>query len=181
MKIITSNIKSMSLVPVVLASLGISGLVQAAQVEVNWEEPKSYRDVRPANDSRTRFRERTFKELDGFFTELAAKLPENQKLSVTVTDLDLAGQVWPASFVGLGQSAADIRVIKEIDIPRMEFSYVLLDENSVELKKEDVKIKDLNFMNTIKRRSINDRLLYEKNMIENWFNDTFAESLASNN
>lgn len=175
-----SIVKSLNRGAALLVATFLSGSLHAAQVEIKWEEPKSYRDVKPSNESRSRFRERTFKALDAFITELAAKLPEEQKLSITVTNLDLAGQVWPASFVGMSHSGTDVRIIKEIDIPRMEFSYVLVDENSTELKKEDVKIKDMNFMNVIKRRSVNDSLLYEKNMIEDWFNDTFAESLASN-
>ena len=163
--------KLTSISTLLLASVGVSGVLQAAQVEVTWEEPKS----------RTRFRERTFKELDEFFTELAEKLPEDQKLSITVTGLDLAGQVWPASFVGMGQSAADVRIIKEIDIPRMSFSYVLSDSDNTVLKSEDVKIKDMMFMNTVNRRLPSDNLVYEKNMIEDWFNDTFAKSVVSNN
>ncbi|WP_339348844.1 DUF3016 domain-containing protein [uncultured Alteromonas sp.] len=173
--------KLTSISTLLLASVGVSGVLQAAQVEVTWEEPKSYRDVKPSNESRTRFRERTFKELDEFFTELAEKLPEDQKLSITVTGLDLAGQVWPASFVGMGQSAADVRIIKEIDIPRMSFSYVLSDSDNTVLKSEDVKIKDMMFMNTVNRRLPSDNLVYEKNMIEDWFNDTFAKSVVSNN
>ena len=167
--------KLTSISTLLLASVGVSGVLQAAQVEVTWEEPKSYRDVKPSNESRTRFRERTFKELDEFFTELA------EKLSITVTDLDLAGQVWPASFVGMGQSAADVRIIKEIDIPRMSFSYVLSDSDNTVLKSEDVKIKDMMFMNTVNRRLPSDNLVYEKNMIEDWFNDTIAKSVVSNN
>ena len=172
--------KLTSVSSLLLASVGMSGLLQAAQVEVTWEEPKSYRDVKPSNESRTRFRERTFKELDEFFTELAEKLPDDQKLSITVTDLDLAGQVWPASFVGMGQSATDVRIIKEIDIPRMSFSYVITGGDSTVLKSEEVKIKDMMFMNTVNRRLPSDNLVYEKNMIEDWFNDTFAESLVAN-
>ena len=172
--------KLTSLSALVLASVGMSGILQAAQVEVTWEEPKSYRDVKPSNESRTRFRERTFKELDELFTELAEKLPDDQKLSITVTDLDLAGQVWPASFVGMGQSAADVRIIKEIDIPRMSFSYVLTGGDNTVLKSEDVELKDMMFMNTVNRRLASDNLNYEKNMIEDWFNDTFAESLVAN-
>ena len=91
------------------------------KVEITWQDPKSYTDVRPSNESRKSFRNRVFKSLDKYFNKLAEALPEGQTLEVTVTDLDLAGQVWPTMRAG----AFDIRIIDTVYIPRMEFSYQL--------------------------------------------------------
>ena len=94
------------------ALLMASQVQGAANVEITWENPKEYADVKPSNESRKHFRERVFRKLDEHFVELAEKLPDGQTLMVTVTDLDLAGQVWPASFVGFGNSGSDVRLIK---------------------------------------------------------------------
>jgi len=176
-----SNLNLFSLLSVVVISMGIFPKVEAAQVEIKWEEPESYSDVKPSNESRTRFRERTFKQLDEYFSELAAQLPEDQTLSISVTNLDLAGQVWPSQFVGMGSSGGDVRVIKRIDIPRMAFSYTLSDSAGNVVQSEDVKIKDMSFMDSVAGPRNRDGLAYEKAMIKAWFDDTFTNLYATKN
>ena len=153
----------------------------AANVEVTWENPKEYTDVKPSNESRKHFRKRVFKQLDNHFVELAEKLPDGQTLQVTVTDLDLAGQVWPASFVGFGNSGSDVRLIKRIDIPRMTFSYKLLDaDKNVIQESSEVKIKDMGFQDRLTSSFRDEPFRYEKQMIKDWFNDEFPELIAKN-
>ena len=155
---------------------------QAAEVEIIWEEPKSYSDVRPTNESRKRFRERTLKELEEHITELASNLPESQVLSMTVTNVDLAGQVWPSQFVGFGNGAgSDVRIIKRVDIPRMTFSYSLSNaDGQVILSADDIKLKDMDFMESNIRRNRTESLSYEKAMLNDWFADTFSTQVAAN-
>jgi hypothetical protein len=90
-----------------------------ADVEISWQNPEKFSDVRPTSESRSTFSERTFKQLNEYITELPEDLPIGQKLIMNVTNLDLAGDVMPASFAGLGHSSSDVRVIKSIHIPRM--------------------------------------------------------------
>lgn len=169
------NFKAYGQYAVLLACVSFPCWLNAAQVEIKWEEPKSYTDVKPTNESRTRFRERTFKNIEEYFVELAEKLPEDQTLAITVTDLDLAGQVWPSHFVGLSNSTGDVRLIKQIDIPRMSFSYTLSDSSGNVIKSEDVKIKDMGFMDTVGTHRNHEALVYEKAMIKDWFDETFSE------
>ena len=151
-----------------------------AEVEITWENPEKYRDVRPTNESRKRFRENTFKKLDTYIADLAEQLPDGQKLQLTVTNLDLAGQVWPASFVGLGHGASDVRLIKSIDIPRMEFSYKLLDKTGQVVQEAVVKLKDMSFQNRHNQFFGSESLRYEKNMLKDWFEDEFPKLIAKN-
>lgn len=164
----------------VIVMMGLSAPVwSAANVEVKWEDPDSYTDVKPANESRSGFQKRTFNALEDYFVELAESLPDGQKWSVTVTNLDLAGQVWPSSFVGFGNSAGtDIRLIKEIDIPRMAFSYTLTDASGATIKSADVDIKDMGFMDGIARKRHRDGLAYEKEMIREWFNEEMTDVIV---
>ena len=79
-------------------TLSLSSQVLAqAEVEIEWDKPDKYRDVRPSNESRKRFREATFEHINEYMNELSLALPDNQKLLMRVSDLDLAGQVWPTS------------------------------------------------------------------------------------
>lgn len=151
-----------------------------AEVEITWDNPKDYRDVKPTNQSRKRFRENTFAKLDEFVNELAERLPEGQKLEMTVTDLDLAGQVWPASFVGLGHGGGDVRLVKSIDIPRMNFSFKLVENDGTLVQEGEVKLKDMSFQHNLRGRLRHDSLQYEKNMIRDWFDDAFPKLVAKN-
>ncbi|GAA0855315.1 DUF3016 domain-containing protein [Aliiglaciecola litoralis] len=152
-----------------------------AEVEVVWENPKEYRDVQPTMQSRAKFREQTFKQLEEYINELAESLPEGQKLSITVTNLDLAGQVWPSSFVGLGNSGNEVRVVKQIDIPRMSFSYTLTDAQGAVIQQADeVNLKDMSFQDRHNPFFRSENLRYEKNMLRIWFNDEFPELIANN-
>mgnify|MGYP001954856005 FL=1 len=110
-------------------ALGFSSQVMAqAAVEIEWDKPEKFRDVRPSNENRKKFKNATFRHIDEYMKKLAEDLPKSKKLLMTVSDLDLAGEVMPASFAGLGHSASEVRVIKSIDIPRITFSYQLVGE-----------------------------------------------------
>ena len=163
-----------------LMLLGIQcPLLASSQVEMQWQNPEKYRDIKPAAESRKRFRESTFRHLDEYVQKLAEKLPEDSKLVMTVTDLDLAGQVWPASFYGLGHGMSDVRVIKNMDIPRMSFSYKLISSSGDVVQAAEVKLKDMGFMNRSNQIFKSETLRYEKNMLKEWFNEEFSSQIKS--
>ena len=170
------------MIALVVSSLGLcsTAALSQAQVEINWEHPEKYRDVRPTMESRIKFREHTFEQLHEYIQELAAQLPDDQKLVLNVTDLDLAGQVWPASFVGFGNSTSDVRVVKHVDIPRMSFSYKLLDTAGEVIQEGDVDLKDMSFMDRANRFFTSENLRYEKNMLKSWFKDEFPQLVVKN-
>ncbi|QJR80327.1 DUF3016 domain-containing protein [Alteromonas pelagimontana] len=171
----------------VLVSMLISGVFTssafaAAEVDVTWQDPDSYTDVRGSNESNSKFKKRTFKELESYFTEMAEALPDGQKLAITVTNLDLAGQVWPSSFIGFGASAgSEIRLIKRVDIPRISFNYTLTDADGQEVKSAEVKLKDMGFMDGTVRFMQHDNLAYEKQMLKDWFREEMASVVVKNN
>jgi len=143
-------------------------------VTVEWVTPKKFRDVSPSNESRTKFRERILENLEAHFHQYAQQLPADQTLSIKVTDLDLAGRVLPASFVGFGAVGTDIRIVKDVDIPRITMSYELTDASGQIIKSEDVKLKDMSFLQNSALRYRNELLGYEKNMLDKWFKRTFT-------
>ncbi|BDX08233.1 DUF3016 domain-containing protein [Planctobacterium marinum] len=153
---------------------------ESERVAVTWVNPKEYTDVKPANGIRSRFRNRTLETLHEYMDELAADLPEGQKLTFNVTDLDLAGRVWPGSFVGF-DTTGDVRLIKRVEIPRMDFSYELLDSDGSVLKSGTEELKDMAFMDGISTARRDDPLKYEKNMLRDWFRKEFKQELLASN
>ena len=70
----------------------------------------------------------------------------------------------------------NIRVIKNIDIPRIKLSYVYTGADGVALKQGEVNIKDMSFLSQHNPVSRSDSLKYEKNMLRKWFNETFIDA-----
>jgi hypothetical protein len=95
-----------------------------------------------------------------------------------VSDLDLAGEVWPASYAGLGHSVSDVRIIKNNYIPRINFSYQLVNESGQVLQQSEVKLKDMSFFDRSSHGFRNDSLRYEKVMLKRWFNKEFDSYIS---
>ena len=148
----------------------LPSVAYAATSEVTWTDYENYRDIKPGNESKKHFRERTFKHLEKHFTKLAENLPEGQVLKIDVTDVDLAGDT---------QGSIDrMCIVKEIFSPRMNFSYQLVNADASEVVSGEVKLKDMNFMMTNSLRYRRDSLGYEKKMLDDWFEDTFVDHIV---
>ncbi len=153
-------------------SLFLSTTVFAASLEINWIEPDKYRDIDPGNSSKKRFHKRVFETLENQFIDQANKLPEGYQMKISVTDIDLAGDIRFAT-------ADRIRIVKDIYFPSMHFSYELLDKEQKSLAAAEIEIKDMGFLQGISSVSRkNDFLYYERKMTDDWFNETFAKYLV---
>ncbi|WP_416306486.1 DUF3016 domain-containing protein [Neptunicella sp. SCSIO 80796] len=149
------------------------------ELEVNWENPDKYRDVKPTSQTRSSFRRQTFEDIEKFLTKQLKDVPDGYKLTMNVTNLDLAGEVWPGMMVGLN-SSSDVRLVKNLDIPRMDFSYKLTDSAGVVVKEGTEELKDMAFMDRGGRIHDSERLHYEKDMLDRWFEDTFEAYIQKN-
>ncbi len=137
----------------------------AGEAKVTWQEPEKYSDIRPGNETRDAFQARVFKELETVVSDLARQLPDGDQLEMTVTDLDLAGDV-----NGMyGDRLRDIRIIKELYWPRMSFSYVLKNSRNEVIVAGKDDIKDMNFMSRIGIPYGNTSFIYEETMLRDWF------------
>ncbi|WP_371186935.1 DUF3016 domain-containing protein [Thalassotalea maritima] len=150
-------------------SVAVAATSYAGQAEVNWVDPQSYTDIRSGDESRKRFEERVFKELEQHISELAAKLPAEQTLKMDVVNLDLAGEIRYM----VGPNNDSIRVIEDLYFPKMRFNYSLLDKDGKVLAQGKENIKDMGFFNSTHQRLNRESFTYEKAMISDWFEETF--------
>jgi len=151
-----------------------TGLAYAADVKVEFKEPKKFTDIKAGNEPKGAFERRILAGFEQIFADLAAKLPEGYSWNIVVTDIDLAGDV---NYM-FTQSGQDIRVVKDIFFPRVNFSYELLDANKKVVLSDELKLKDMGFMSrsNISRNQVLD---YEKDMLERWFKDKLQPALAT--
>lgn len=139
--------------------------VQAGELELKWQDLEKFTDIRPANDNRKAFRERVLKKFEGFFTEMASQLPEGYKWDVTVTDIDLAGDV---DYFAAGAGNA-IRVVKDIYSPAIQFTHVLRDNHGETVVSGEERLRDMAFMHSVRSANDNEEFRHEKHMLNNWF------------
>lgn len=148
---------------------------QEATVKVNWQNPEKYSDIRPSSGTKKAYQKRVITAFDKIWADFAKKLPAGYNLIVTVKDLDLAGDVNPMYRI----DHSDIRVVKDIYFPRMTIDYQLLDsQGQVLAAEQDVKIKDMGFMNSAPIGLGSSEFVYEKQMLKDWFQKTLTPKIS---
>ena len=136
-----------------------------AGTEVHFTKPDQFTDV-PFDPHE---REDVLNELTRHFEKLGASLPPGQTLKIDVTDVDLAGRDNPSMRAG-----RDIRVMNgRADWPRMRLHYVLEQDGKV-ISSGDAALSDMSYMTRINHYFSNEKLRYEKLMIDDWYANTFG-------
>lgn len=150
----------------VLSTSVLSEARAGAGLELKWHELDKFTDVRATNDTRSQFHKRVKRNFEDFFQQLADQLPEGYSWQVTITNIDLAGDV--DYFVG--GAGNPLRVIKDIHSPAITFTHVLRDEHGDEVISAEEELRDMGFMQSVRSVNENDPFRYEKKMLEDWFN-----------
>lgn len=135
-------------------------------VTVNFTDPDKFTDVRDVvngGPSQT-----YLDELASYVKEEAARrITAGQKLTVNFKDIDLAGDIPPGSI-------HDIRIIKEIYIPRMELHFQLADAAGAVISEGDRRLVDLNYMQNVRPAILqNEPLRYDKSLLDDWIRKEF--------
>lgn len=145
---------------------------QEGVVKIMWQNPQAFRDIKSSGEIQSRYETRLFESLTANLNKQASKLLKpNQKLEMTVTDVDLAGDMRPT----FGATVNDLRVIKEVYPPRITFNYQIVENNQV-IVAGDEKLTDMGFMSGV--QSLNDKpFVYENTMLTNWLKKTVAPKL----
>jgi hypothetical protein len=142
------------------------------RTEVNFLEPERFTDVRERNYDSESDRDRILGELKTHLQKQAqAYVPEGGKLSVKITDVDLAGEFEPWR----GPAAQDVRIVKDIYAPRINLSYRLTDANGEVIKQGERVLTNMSFLLTASPTSVSDPLRHEKALIDDWLRSEFGQ------
>lgn len=140
----------------------------AGTVEVKFSDAERYADA-----GNTRWDEsNNLKVLSAHLQQLGARqLPDGQKLSVEVLDVDLAGEKrW--------RRGNEVRIIRgQADWPRITLRYTLQDADGKTLRQTQETVSDMSYRDHVELGD-NDPLRYEKRMLDDWFRKTFATRQA---
>ncbi len=138
---------------------------QAADITVDFRDPDKFRDAAESLGGSTD--ENALAELRAYLKETAPTcLKSGQKLHVTFTDLDLAGD-----FVS-GQMDR-VRLIKPIYFPRQEITFALTDAAGQTLKQGTRVLTDLDFQSTHLRLGSSVSYFHDKMLLKDWLQKEF--------
>lgn len=161
--------KKLNRITTVLFASLLTTTAFAAEVKVKWVDVDDYRDIEAVSDIQERFENRVMEDLTAHWKELGTKLPEDHKLSITMTDLDLAGRIEPTYGVG---GSGHIRVLDSVSFPTMTFSYTYTDGSGEVISEEtEVRLKDLGDGSSTLRSihgTSDDSLYREKRLMTEW-------------
>ncbi|WP_024870157.1 DUF3016 domain-containing protein [Pseudoxanthomonas suwonensis] len=133
-------------------------------VSVEWTDPAQFSDIR---FSRNRFEAEQgswVQQLAEYLQERAAKrLPEGQRMDVTITDIQRAGSYEPQ----LGLNYQHVRVMRDIYPPRMTLQVRITDADGNVVSEGERKLSDMNYLHNGTQLR-NDPLRHEKRMIDDW-------------
>jgi len=151
------------------AGLFLAGLVHSvaaapavvpANVTVIYQDPDNFTDVRegPGNFTSPYYLE----VLKEYLQQTASPLlAPGQKLTITISDIDLAGETRFGS-------PDNIRIIKDVFIPRVVLKFELVDAAGKVVKEGARRLTDLNFTYKLHLPGFNEPLFYDKEMLKDW-------------
>lgn len=145
-----------------------SNPAKVGDITVNFQDQDSFTDARERSAGPTS--QYYLDELSKYLKETAAmQLKAGEKLTVTFTDIDLAGDIPPGR-------TDDVRIVKDIYIPRMVLHFELKDAAGAVIKEGERRLSDLNFqMNARPLINQNEPLRYDKSLLENWVKKEFSQ------
>lgn len=140
-----------------------------ARAEVNFFEPSKFTDVR---DSYMGDYERTT-YLDSIRDHLLQQakyyVPDGHRLTVTFTDIDMAGDFEPWR----GPRFDEIRIVKDIYPPRINLAFRLTDAEGNVVKEGKRELRDLAFLMKITMSFRDDPVRHEKALLDDWLRAEF--------
>ncbi len=142
------------------------------RAEVTYTEPEKFTDAADGQRGSDYGREGNLAELRDYLVQRAnVYVPEGQKLSITITDVDLAGEIEPWR----SPQMQDTRIIKDIYPPRIDLSFKLVDASGAVVKEGKRDLRDLSYnMKLYPNRS--DRRVYEKGLLDDWLRSEFPRA-----
>jgi len=135
-------------------------------VTVQFQDPDKFTDVRENNSTITS----TYylDSLRDYLVKTASPLlADGQQLSITITDIDLAGE-------NLFNQPHMIRIMKDIYTPKVKLSFRLVDAGGKAVKEGERQLIDLNYLLQVGRLGSNEPLYYDKVQLEHWIKAEFG-------
>jgi len=131
---------------------------------VGFIEPDSFVDFKAGENDWLDFDETVLEHFQQHITKLAKELPDDTKLTIHITNLDLAGRL---EWVGHGR----IRIFEQRYSPAIAFDYELVRDETF-LAQGHASLRNTAFLSSANNRDKFKALGFEKRLFTKWFNAT---------
>jgi hypothetical protein len=143
--------------------LSLPSISQEAPVQVQYVHAEEFADVGNRRFSDERIRAAYLDQLRGHLVKRAAALlTAGERLNVSVTELDMAGE-----FEAWRPPSGEARVVKDIYPPRIDLSFSLAAGDGKVIKEGERRLRDPAFLAGANQYP-DDPLRYEKALIDRW-------------
>jgi len=141
----------------------------ASAIEVIFLAAENFTDVKDGHMDSDRGREGVLEQLKEHLVSHGAKyLAKGQRLQITVTDVDLAGDFEPWR----GINFHDIRIVKDIYPPRVNLEFKLFDAEGKVVSEGKRQLRNLGYLMSMAMPT-SDPLRYDKEMLNDWLRQEF--------
>ncbi|RYD54508.1 MAG: DUF3016 domain-containing protein [Verrucomicrobiaceae bacterium] len=141
-----------------------------SRVQVEFISPEKFTDLKADASGTRKGRESYLEQLKGYLIlQAASQLPRGQRLSVSITHVDMAGDFEPWR----RQSLTNVRVLRDQYPPRIDLSFKITDAKGKVIRQGSRGLKNLSFMRdaAINRQ---DPLRHEKKLLDDWIRRDLA-------
>ena len=164
MKTIRTVLSAAVVALLVAAPLSASAATPDDRVSVRFVQPERFTDVRGGLHDVASARDALLADLQAWIEQRANPLlGPGQRLEVSVTDIDLAGDFEPLRRT----SGESLRVVRGVTPPRIDLDFKLVSADSQELRSGSRKLRDLGFQTRL-TVSRSDPLRFEKGLLADW-------------
>lgn len=159
----------MKIVPTmtVALALGLAATVAFAdevRVTVAFPQPERYTDLRASCVSRDADTRALLGELEAYVkATTATRLAPGQRIEITVTNIDMAGELetWR------GPGRCDTRIVNDVYPPRIDLTFRLLGADGTGAREGRRELRDVNFLSHAAPATA-DHLRHEKALLRDW-------------
>lgn len=150
------------LIPTLLAFSAAS-----AAVQVQWSNPRQFRDAADGYPPTERDRKSVLSELERYISRLGDRyVPEGYILEMDFTNVDLEGEFEPFNGAGFN----DVRIIKDIYPARLQFSYTVKNKDGAVVAQGQESLSH-NMIMPPPIPSRNEQFPYTYELLSEWFRD----------
>jgi Protein of unknown function (DUF3016) len=143
----------------------------SSRVAVLFDHPENFTDVKDGEPPTDRGQEAILARIRNYLVmKVSDTVPESDKVTITFTDIDLAGDYEPWR----GPQWSNVRIIKEIYPPAFKFTYQVTDTVGKVIKAGTENIRDGGFQYRGTIATDSDSLRYEKAVLNDWVHSTLS-------
>ncbi|MBD9371009.1 DUF3016 domain-containing protein [Xanthomonas sp. XNM01] len=133
-------------------------------VSVEWSDPARFSDILYSGNRWEAERGDWVTQIASYLQDRADKrLPEGQRMDVTITDIQRAGRYEP----WLGVRYDSVRIMRDMYPPQISLNFRITDTDGQVVAEGERKLRDSSYLQNV-RSTDTDALRYEKRMLDDW-------------